>query len=190
VRKSTQPKSSVLWATTPPEFPVQITRLPSLTEPQFQGCLSAFLDSLSGELNSAAMYLRKLEGQPKGAAFAYEMSLDRHRYGALTVLDRWSALVTAFGPRLQLSRYPAIAQEAAARVAVAEEILLRANQVIDACAGYESEAVEACILAFQSLSQTFAEEHQAAVQTASLGPMLSAEYREARATFLRDLSVR
>ena len=85
---------------------MQITRYASLSEPQFLGCVSAFADSLTGELNSAAMYLRKLEGQAKGAAFAYEMSLDRHRYGALTVLDRWGALVAAFGPHLTLSRYP------------------------------------------------------------------------------------
>ena len=169
---------------------MQITRLPSLTEPQFQGCLSAFLDSLTGELNSAAMYLRKLEGQPKGAAFAYEMSLDRHRYGALTVLDRWNTLVAAFGPRLELSRDRGIVQEAPARIAAAEEILVRANQAIDAGGDYAHDTVEACILAFQSLSQTFAEEHRAAVQTARLGPMLPEEYREARATFLRDLSVR
>ena len=169
---------------------MQITRLPSITESQFQGCLAAFLDSLSGELNSAAMYLRKLEGQRKGAAFAYEMSLDRHRYGALTVLDRWNTLVAAFGPRLELSRYPGIIQEAPGRVAAAEEVLLRANQVIDAGADYASETVEACMLAFQSVSQTFAEEHAAAKQTASLGPMLPEEYKEARATFLRDLSVR
>jgi hypothetical protein len=70
-------RSSAPWAIISPENPVQITRYASLSEPQFLGCVSAFADSLTGELNSAAMYLRKLEGQGKGAAFAYEMALDR-----------------------------------------------------------------------------------------------------------------
>jgi len=67
---------------------LRITRFPSITEPQFFGCVSAFVDSLAGELNSASIALRRLEGQSKGSAFAYEMTLDTHRYGALIVLDR------------------------------------------------------------------------------------------------------
>ena len=130
---------------------MQITRYASLSEPQFLGCVSAFADTLTGELNSAAMYLRKLDGQAKGAAFAYEMSLDRHRYGALTVLDRWGAFVAAFGPHMTLSRYPGIVSEAPVRVRAAEGILERANELIDAAAGYSSDVVEACVLAFQSL---------------------------------------
>ena len=76
---------------------MRITRFPSISEPQFLGCVAAFVDSLSGELNSAAMALRRLEGKGKGAAFAYEMTLDTHRYGALIVLDRWSTVVGTFG---------------------------------------------------------------------------------------------
>jgi len=169
---------------------VQITRYTSLTEPQFLGCASAFVDALFGELNAAAMYLRKLEGQPKGAAFAYEMSLDRHRYGALTVLDRWAAMVRTFGPHLRLSRYQTIIEEAPARVRTAEEMLSRANEVIDAAGEYASEAVEACALAFQSLATTFEEERKAAEQSAKLGPMLPEEFGQARGIFLQDLAAR
>jgi hypothetical protein len=169
---------------------VQITRYASLTEPQFLGCTSAFADALAGELNSAAMYLRKLEDQPKGAAFAYEMSLDRHRYGALTVLDRWGALVAAFGPHLTLSRYQSIVDEAPERVRAAEGMLGRANDLIDSASRYSGEVVEACILAFQALSTTFAEERQAADQSARLGPMLPEEFKEARGIFQRDLAAR
>jgi hypothetical protein len=169
---------------------VQITRHASLTEPQFLGCTSAFVDALSGELNAAAMYLRKVEGQPKGAAFAYEMSLDRHRYGALTVLDRWAALVRAFGAHLRISRYQAVIDEAPARARTAEEILVRANEVIDAAGEYSSEVVAACVLAFQSLTTTFAEERRAAEQSALLGPMLPEEFKLARAMFLQDLAAR
>jgi hypothetical protein len=169
---------------------VQITRHPSLTEPQFLGCASAFVDALSGELNAAAMYLRKVEGQPKGAAFAYEMSLDRHRYGALTVLDRWAELVRAFGAHLKLSRYQSIIDEAPTRTRTAEEILLRANEVIDAAREYSNEVVTACVLAFQSLATTFEEERRAAEQSALLGPLLPQEFKQARAMFVQDLAAR
>ena len=169
---------------------MQITRYASLSEQQFLGCVSAFADSLTGELNSAAMYLRKLEGQSKGAAFAYEMSLDRHRYGVLTLLDRWGALVAAFGPHVTLSRYPAIIAEAPERVRTAESILESANRLLDAADRYASDVVETCILAFQSLASTFAEERQAANQSAQLGPMLPDEFKQARGIFLQDLAAR
>ena len=169
---------------------MQITRFTSLSEQQFLGCVSAFADALDGELNAAAMYLRKLAGSAKGAAFAYEMSLDRHRYGALTVLDRWAALVAAFGSQLAIDRYPGIIPEAPARVRAAEEILTRANELIDAGESYSADAVEACVLAFQALATTFAEERRAADQSASLGPMLSDEFKQARAIFQQDLAAR
>ena len=169
---------------------MRITRYPSLTEPQFFGCVSAFVDSLSGELNSATMSLRRLEGRSKGSAFAYEMTLDTHRYGALIVLDRWSTLVHAFGPHLSLSRRPAILDDGLRRIGTAEDILGRANTVIDSSERYTGELVEACALAFQSLSTTFAEEHAEAEQSAKLGPMLPEDYRDARRIFLEDLAVR
>lgn len=169
---------------------MRITRLPSLTEPQFLGCVAAFVDSLTGELNAAAAALRRLEGQPKGAAFSYEMALDSHRYGALIVLDRWSTLVHSFGPHVALAARREIVDEAPARVQTAENLLGRANQLLDAATRYTSELVQACVLAFQSMNTTFAEERAAAEQSARLGPMLSEEYLEARRIFLEDLAVR
>jgi hypothetical protein len=169
---------------------LRITRFPALSEPQFFGCTAAFVDSLAGELNSAAAALRRLEGQPKGAAFAYEMTLDTHRYGALIVLDRWFTLVQAFGPHLQLSRRPAIVEDAAARIRAAEGILGAANQLLDAAASYTPALVEACTLAFQSLQTTFAEERSEAEQSAKLGPMLPEDYTSARRIFLADLAAR
>ena len=174
----------------PPEHPVQITRYTSLSEQQFLGCVSAFSDTLTGELNSAAMYLRKLDGQAKGEAFAFEMALDRHRYGALTVLDRWDAFIAAFGPHLAGSRYPGIVAEAPVRVRAAATILERANQVIDAAERYSSDVAEASILAFQTLDATFAEERQAAGQSAQMGPLLADDFKQARRIFLEDLAAR
>jgi len=169
---------------------LRITRFPSIGETQFFGCVSAFVDSLSGELNAAAMSLRRLQGQRKGAAFAYEMAMDTHRYGALIVLDRWSTLVGAFGPHLQLSRRPNIIGQAPARVQAAETILSTANNLIDAADNYSDSVVEACLLAFQSVNSTFAEERAEAEQSAKLGPMLPDEYKEARRIFLEDLAAR
>lgn len=169
---------------------MRITRYPNLNESQFLGCATAFVDSLVGELNGAAMNLRRLEGQPKGAAFAYEMSLDRSRYGALVVLDRWATLVDAFGKHLHLSKHQSIIDEAPGRVLAAENILGRANQVIDAADAYSSDVVEGCVLAFQSLQTTFARERETADRSAQLGPMLPNDYREARRIFLEDLAAR
>ncbi|HZT33208.1 MAG TPA: hypothetical protein VFA33_25190 [Bryobacteraceae bacterium] len=169
---------------------MRITRYPNLNESQFLGCATAFVDSLVGELNGAAMNLRRLEGQPKGAAFAYEMSLDRSRYGALVVLDRWATLVDAFGKHLHLSKHQSIIDEAPGRVLAAENILGRANQLLDATPQYGGELVNACVLAFHSLHSTFAEEKQAADEAARLGPLLPDDYRQARRVFLEDLAAR
>jgi hypothetical protein len=169
---------------------LRITRFPNLTEAQFFGCVAAFVDSLSGELNSASMALRRLEGQSKGRAFAYEMALDQHRYGALIVLDRWSTVTAVFGPHLTLTRHPSILTGASSRVRAGEEILARANALIDAADSYATAVVEACVLAYQSLNTTFEEERAEAARSASLGPMLAEDYREARRIFLEDLAAR
>jgi hypothetical protein len=182
--------SSARSANISPENSVRITRFPTMTEPEFFGCVAAFVDSLAGELNGAAAALRRLEGRGKGSAFAYEMTLDQHRYGALIVLDRWSTVVRAFGPHLQLSRHQSILAEVLPRIATAEDILNRANQLLDAAGQYNSPAVEACLLAFRSLETTFAEERAAADQYAKLGPMLPEEYKESRRIFLEDLAAR
>lgn len=169
---------------------MRITRFPSLTESQFLGCTAAFVDSLFGELNAALLALRRLEHAPKGSAFAHEMALDTHRYGALIVLDRWAALVHAFGPHLQLSHSQSIIDSGPERVQAAENILGRVNQLLDAAEHYDTSLVEACALAFRSLETTFAEERAAASRHASLGPMLPEESKEARRVFLEDLAAR
>ena len=169
---------------------MRITRFPALSEAQFFGCTAALVDSLFGELNAAASSLRRLEGQAKGAAFAYEMTLDNHRYGALIVLDRWSTLLHSFGPHLELSRHQTIVGEGLSRTRTAEGILGHANNVLDASKSYSTEIVEACLFAFQSLQTTFAEERAEADQTAKLGPMLPEDYTSARRIFLEDLAAR
>ena len=169
---------------------MRIIRFPSLTEPQFFACVSAFVDSLEGELNTAAMALRRLDGLGKGGAFIHEMTLDTHRYGAMIVLDRWDTFTGTFGPHLKLSKRQLIIDLAKQRIHGAEEILERTNRVIDAAEQYSRELVEACMLAFQSVKATFEEEMDSAAESAKLGPMLPEEYREARQIFLQDLAAR
>ena len=169
---------------------MRISRFPSLTESQFFGCTAAFVDSLSGELNAASIALRRLKGQSKGLAFAYEMTFDTPRYGALIVIDRWSTLISAFGPHLELSRRPAIIRSAPERIRTAETILGVANQLLDAADVYSPAIVEAGALAFQSVNTTFAEERAEAEQSAKLGPMLPEDYTSARRIFLEDLAAR
>ena len=169
---------------------MRITRYPSLTAPQFYGCVAAFIDALTGELNAAGAALRRLQGTSKGGAFAYEMALDQHRYGALIVLDRWSTLAATFAPHLELPRRGGILEHAAQRVRDAQEILARANDLLDAADRYSQAVVEACLLAWQSLQATFAEERAEADESAKLGPMLAEEYREARRIFSEDLAAR
>jgi hypothetical protein len=169
---------------------LRITRFPSLTATQFSGCVAAFVDSLSGELNAASTALRRLEGTSKGAAFAYEMALDRHRYGALIVLDRWSAVVEAFGPYVELPRHTGIVAHAASRVADAQQILTRANDLIDSAENYSHDIVEAYFMAWRSLKLTFEEERREADESSKLGPMLAEDYREARRILLEDLAAR
>ena len=183
-------KSSVRSATTWHRLCLRITRYPNISEAQFFGCVSAFVDSLSGELNAATLSLRRLAGSRKGAAFAFEMTLDTHRYGALILLDRWSTLVSAFGSHLEIGRRPEIVARAAERVRAAEEILGRANLLLDSAADYNESVVEACVMAFQSVDGVFAEERAEAEQTGRLGPMLPEEYKDARRIFLEDLAAR
>jgi hypothetical protein len=165
---------------------VHITRFTSLTPQQFLGCVAAFADALTGELNAAASALRRLEGKTKGSAFAYEMTLDTHRYGALIVLDRWLALAAAFGAHLQ---HP-IANAAPERVEGAERILTMTNQLIDSAGGYSEAVVEAALIAFQTVSGTFGDERKSAGDNAKLGPMLSEDYVSARRIFGEDLAAR
>jgi len=169
---------------------LHILRFPSLTEDQFRGCVAAFIDSLSGEFNAATAALRRLEGQAKGAAFVHEIALDQRRYGALIVLDRWGALVAAFGPHLARTQCAPLVETAPERTKAAESILLAANRLLDAAERYDASITAACRAAFDSVLGLFAAENTDAAESAKLGPMLSADYQEGRRILLEDLAAR
>jgi len=169
---------------------LQIIRFLSLNENQFLGCLSAFIDTLSGELNSALAYLRRMENRRKGAAFAFEMQLDKHRYGAMIVLERWTDFTRAFAGHVQFGRHQSLFDQAQQRVTQSQRILDQSNQLIDNADTYASEIIEACAMAYRTIEFTFQEERKAADQTVALGPLLPEEFKEYRRVFLTDLSER
>jgi hypothetical protein len=70
----------------------------------FFGCAAAFVDSLSGGLHAATVWLHRKAANRKGSASACDLTLDTHRCGALIVLDRWSTQVGALGPHLGIGR--------------------------------------------------------------------------------------
>ena len=171
---------------------MQILRHPSLSEPEYTGCVSAFVDSLSGELNGASTYLRRLQSSGKGSSFAHEIGLDRGRYGALLALDRWRHLNAAFGPHLALSDpvWREVLRETGRRVADAETILGRLNRMIDDAESYHPELVEAALIGLQQVNRIFQQESQLSEKAARLGPLMPEEQRAARALFLADLAQR
>jgi hypothetical protein len=161
-----------------------------LSDDQFRGCVAAFVDSLSGEFNAAVAALRRLEGQAKGSGFVHEIALDKHRYGALIVLERWGAMVAGFGPHLAHTRSAELVAKAVERAFAAENILLAVNAVIDGADRYDSRMTEACRAAFDSVMSLFTAERADADTAARLGPMLSGDYKEGRRIFLEDLAAR
>ena len=169
---------------------MQITRYLSLNENQFLGCLSAFVDTLSGELNSALGFLRRLENRPKGSAFAFEMQLDKHRYGAMIVLERWANFIQAFQGNVEFGRHQALFDEAVERVRQSQRILEQSSHLVDQAPLYSSDVVEACAMTYRTVEFTFQQERKATDQTLALGPMLPEEFKEYRRVFLMDLSER
>ena len=87
-------------------------------------------------------------------------------------------------------RDQAVIDETPGQVQTAENILGRTNDVIDASDQYSGDVVAACLMAWQSLGTTFAEERKAAERMMTLGPMLPDDFKQARRIFLEDLAAR
>jgi hypothetical protein len=83
---------------------VRITRCRQFSDSRFYGCVAAVLDSLSGRLHAATMWLHRKVANRKVSASACELTLDTHRRGTLIVLDRRSTLVDALEPHLGIGR--------------------------------------------------------------------------------------
>ena len=169
---------------------MRILRYPTLSEAECLGCVSAFVDSLSSALEGMLTFLRRLQGQPKGAAFAFEMQLDSHRYGVMLILERWGELVHHFGPHLHNMKDASVLHDAPLRIQMSENLMIRTNRLIDATEQYHPELLHAAEQAAQTIVRTFNHERAAAEQTLNLGPLQPAEFGEARRIFLADLAAR
>lgn len=153
------------------------------------GCVSAFSDSLTSALEGTKAFLGRLQAQPKGAAFAFEMQLDSQRYGVMLILERWGEFINRFGAHVELKR-PGVVEEAPLRIQTAENLMIRTNRLIDAATQYTPELEHAVEHAVSTILRAFQEERAAAGEMAALGPMLPDEFREARRVFLADLAQR
>lgn len=131
-----------------------------------------------------------MENRRKGSAFAFEMQMDKHRYGAMIVLERWADFTKAFAGHVELGTHQQLFDQAEERVRQSQRILEQSNQLVDSEDTYRSEVVEACAMSYRTIEFTFQEERKAADQAASLGPMLAEDFKEYRRVFLTDLSER
>lgn len=169
---------------------MRILRYPTLSEAECLGCVSAFVDSLSSAIEGMLTFVRRLQGQPKGAAFAFEMQLDSHRYGIMLILERWGELLHHFGPHLHNLKDPSILHDAPQRIQMSENLLVHTNRLIDATELYTPELLHAAEQACQTIVRTFSHERSAAEQMLNLGPLQPAAFGEARRIFLADLAAR
>lgn len=169
---------------------MQIARYLSLNEQQFLGCVSAFVDVLSSEMSGALMNLRRLENRGKGSAFAFEMAMDRARYGALIVLERWTELHRAFHGHASLGALQSMFDQAPERAAAAAKLIEQTNHLIDRAEVYSPDVVAACEAAFRTVDLTFSEEREAAAKSGALAELGVEDYRDYRRVFAGDLAAR
>lgn len=169
---------------------MQIQRFLSLNEAQLLGCASAFVDALDSEMRSALSYLQRLEDTMKGRAFGFEMQLDKHRYGALIVLERWAEFAASYAGTATVGGYQAMLTDARTRVNGAVKLLETVNRTIDAAEVYSGDIVEACGMAFHAVETTFQEEREAVQRVQALEAAIPEDYRHYRSVFAGDLAVR
>ncbi len=169
---------------------MQILRFPSMSEAEYFGCVSAFVDSLWAALDGVAQSLGKLQGRAKGAAFLFEMQLDQHRYGALMILDRWERFVEGFGPHVELTRHREATAGTPASVEAARGLITKLNAIIDSAERYTPELAAAADMTSQAVRSAFSAAHLAADQMEKLGPMLSDEFQASKRIFRADLAAR
>ena len=134
----------------------------ALSEPEYLGCLAAFVDSFSGHLTQTRSYLARLEGKKKGALFGWEMALDQARYGALIVLERWKELNERFSRSIDGLPGSLPSGESSARAEQACQDLAGWNERLDAAERYDPVLMECYGAALLNLLDGLAQEQQAA----------------------------
>ncbi|MCH7978038.1 MAG: hypothetical protein IH935_03550 [Acidobacteria bacterium] len=134
----------------------------ALSEPEYMGCLAAFVASFSGHIAQARNFLARLEGKQKGAFFAWEIALDQARYGALIVLERWKELNERFSQSIDGLPGSLPSGESSARAEQACQDLAGWNERLDAAERYDPVLMECYGAALLNLLDGLAQEQQAA----------------------------
>ena len=179
----------------------------ALGEAEYLACLSAFCSALANHLAEAENYLVRLAGKRKGAHFGWEMAMDRARYSALIVLDRWSDLNTRFSESLQRMPSADISEAAAPKCETAAASLQAAYASIDQLEEYSEIVVQEAGRRFRRVLDVFEAERSAAAAAgerfagerpvlavlgspASAGEGAAEIFRRTRDEFLADLNRR
>lgn len=134
----------------------------ALSEPEYLGCLAAFVASFSGHIAQARNFVARLEGKQKGALFAWEIALDQARYGALIVLERWKELNGRFHQSIDGLPGSLPSAESSARAEQACQDLAGWNERLDAAERYDPVLMECYGAALLNLLDGLAQEQQAA----------------------------
>jgi hypothetical protein len=184
---------------------MRILDQPALNHTEYLACLAAFSNSLGRNLGETDAYLAKLAGKRKGSHFGWEMALDKARYGALIVLERWKEFNQRFADSLRNTPARAMAEAAAPRCDTAAQALEAAYYSLDQLDEYSELLVQEAMRRLRAVEEIFAEEREAASRASSqfspesptltvvggpAGPASADKFRSVYDSFLTDLGRR
>lgn len=177
----------------------------ALDHTEYLACLTAFYNSLGRHLGETEAYLIKLAGKRKGGHFGWEMALDKARYGALIVLERWKELNERFAESLRNTPSRALAEAAATRCDGAARSLQAAYLSLDELEEYSELIVREAAKRLRAVQEIFADERESASRASSqfspesptlsvlggaAGPASWERFRRVHDSFLTDLDRR
>ena len=184
---------------------MRILDQPALNHTEYLACLAAFSNSLGRQLGETDAYLAKLAGKRKGSHFGWEIALDKARYGALIVLERWKEFNQRFADSLRNTPARAMAEAAAPRCDTAAQALEAAYDSLDQLDEYTELLVQEAMRRLRAVEEIFAEEREAASRASSqfspesptltvvggpAGPASADKFRSVYDSFLTDLGRR
>lgn len=184
---------------------MRILEQPALDNTEYLACMAAFCSALGKHLSETENFLARLAGQRKGGHFGWEMGLDKARYGALIVLERWKQLNERFAESLGATGSRAFAESAPAKCEAAAQGLQAAYLSLDELEEYSELLVREASKRLRAVAEMFEEERRAAARAgdafsperpalavigAPSGPAPAEVFRRTRDSFLTDLNRR
>ena len=184
---------------------MKILDQPALDHTEYLACLAAFCNSLGRHLGDTEAYLVRLAGKRKGSHFGWEIALDKARYGALIVLERWKELNQRFTDSLRNTPSRALATATAPKCEAAAQALEASYLSLDQLDEYSELLVQEAVKRLRAVQEIFAEEREAALRASSqfspenatlpvlggpAGPASFDRFRRVYDSFLTDLDQR